>query len=160
MKMLTLLPVLAALGCAAAPSIDLDAERTTLLDTDRQWLSAVTEGRDVERIVSFWAEDAVVIPPGLPPVVGREALKEYVRSSLAIPGFSIAWEPNATEYRLSPDGQMAYAIEGNRVTFQDAKGDLVTVRGRSVAVWRKDAAGNWKCAVDIWNDEPPARAGS
>lgn len=49
---------------------------------------------------------------------------------------------------------MAYMWARNRVSFNDAEGNLITVNGRAVTIWRREADGEWRCSVDIWNDEP------
>ena len=54
-----------------------------------EWEKWASEGRDVDRILLYWTEDAVFMPPGLPPVVGEAALRQYVEVSMRIPGFSI-----------------------------------------------------------------------
>jgi ketosteroid isomerase-like protein len=56
--------------------MDMAAERAELLRRDAEWAAAASEGRDVERILSFWTEDAVVLPPGLPAVAGKAALRQ------------------------------------------------------------------------------------
>ena len=81
--------VLAGAACASAsrPS-DVEAEIRRL---DAEW-SRAAESRDVERAVSFWSDDAVVFPPGSPPVEGKAAIREFVTKSLQTPGFSISWK--------------------------------------------------------------------
>src|SRR3954454_22517194 len=85
--------------------VDLDIERTHLLSRDAEWAAAASEGRDVERILSFWTDDAVVFAPGLPAVLGKDALRQYVQGSLQIPGFKISW--TSKDVTLSPDGNLA-----------------------------------------------------
>jgi ketosteroid isomerase-like protein len=119
---------------------------------DSEWAAAATAGEDIERIVSFWADDAIVIPPGLLPVTGKGAIRDYVSTSLSIPGFSIGWE--TSHFAVSEAGDMAYGVGTNRVTFPGESGELRTAEGRAVTVWRKETDG-WKCVVDIWNDAPP-----
>jgi ketosteroid isomerase-like protein len=51
---------------------------------------------------------------------------------------------------------MAYLLARNTVTMQGEGGKIVTMTGRAVTIWRRDADGAWRCAVDIWNDEPPS----
>ena len=80
------------------------------------------------------------------------ALRSYVEGALAIPGFHITW--TTSEASLSPDGRLAYLLSTNAVTMAGPEGLPVTTRGRGVTVWRREADGNWRCAVDIWNDEP------
>ena len=134
--------------------MDLAAERTRLLRRDAEWAAAASEGRDLELILSYWTDDATVLPPGQPAVTGKAALREYVERSTRIPGFRITW---ATEdVRLSPDGRLAYMLSRNEVTVDGAGGAPVTTGGRAVTIWRRGPDGEWRCAVDIWNAGPAA----
>jgi ketosteroid isomerase-like protein len=130
-------------------SNDSQRERARLLERDAEWAALASSGRDVDLIISYWTDDARVYPPGMPPVVGRAALREYVAAALAIPGFRITW--TTTEAMLSPDGRQACLLSTNRVTLPDAAGAPVTTEGRAVTVWRREADGEWRCAIDIWN---------
>jgi len=40
--------------------------REVLLQRDAEWSAAASAGVDIEQILSFWTDDAVVIAPGLP----------------------------------------------------------------------------------------------
>jgi ketosteroid isomerase-like protein len=111
-----------------------------------------SEGRDVEKILSFWTDDAKVFAPGAPVVDGKQAIREFVTSSLSIPGFRISWEPE--EAVVSPSGDMGYTIGRNHLTMPDAAGNLKTESGRGVAVWRRDPDNTWRCVIDIWNSGP------
>jgi uncharacterized protein (TIGR02246 family) len=150
------LPVIACLtaaisACAPAPP-DLQAEQAALMQVSREWAQAAATG-DAERIASYWADDAVVMPPDQPAIVGKAAILEFVRASLAIPGFSVTWEPEQAS--VAGSGDIGYLIERNQFTLKDASGTLLTLHGKSATVWRKDSTGAWKCVVDIWNDNPP-----
>ena len=134
--------------------MDLNAERKKLLQRDADWAALASRGADVETIVSYWTDDAIVLPPGQPAIAGKAALREYVLGSLRIPGFSISWK--TTEATLSPDANMAYLMGDNRITMQGPGGKSMTILGRAVTVWRKEGDGQWRCAVDIWNEPAPA----
>jgi ketosteroid isomerase-like protein len=129
----------------------LASEADRLLQRDAAWAAVSAEGRDVERILEFWTDDAVVYPPGLAVVAGRAALRTYVQASLAIPGFRITWR--SAEAHLSPDGRLGYLLSDNAVTLPGLDGVLTTTRGRGVTIWRLEPDGEWRCAVDIWNAE-------
>lgn len=129
--------------------MDLTEEKERLLLRDAQWARVASEGRDVDRILSYWTEDAVVLAPGLPSVVGKVALRKYVEDSMKIPGFNIIWE--SKDATFSPDGQLAYMISRNEVTFNAPDGAPSTVEGRAVTIWRRESDGEWRCAVDVWN---------
>jgi len=132
--------------------MDLSAERTHLLGRDAEWAATASDGHDIERILSYWTEDAVVLPPGLPPIVGKPALRQYVLASLQIPGFRISW--TSTEVTFSPDRNLAYLFSDNAVTMNGPDGTPATTKGRAVTIWRRESDGEWRCAVDIWNAEP------
>lgn len=141
-------------GCASN-SIDRASERERLLRRDAEWATAAAEGEDVDRIVSYWSEDAIVIPPGQPVIEGKEAIRRYVASALQIPEFRIHW--TAEDAQLSPDGKLAWMRGRNEVTIPGPDGQPMTLHGRTVTVWRREPDGEWRCILDIWNDaSPPA----
>src|SRR5688572_6178779 len=104
--------------------MSIAAEKEHLLRRDAEWAQAASEGRDVDHILSFWTEDAVVLPPGLPSVVGKAALRQYVEGSMKIPGFRITWE--SKDVTLSPDGQLAYMFSRNELVVNAPEGAPIT----------------------------------
>jgi len=129
--------------------LDLNSEKARLLRRDAEWAAAASEGRDVDLILSYWTDDAVVFAPGLPAVAGKNALREYVEGSMKIPGFRISW--TTTDVSLSDDGTLAYMFSRNKVEMNAPDGTPVTTEGRAVTVWHRESDGEWRCAVDIWN---------
>jgi len=127
-------------------------ERKRLLERDAQWAIIASEGRDIDGILSYWTDDAVVLPPALAPVIGKAALRDYVENSLSIPGFKIMWK--TTDVKFSPDLNLAYMLGENTVTINGSDGKPVTTKGRAVTIWRRETDGKWRCAVDMWNDSP------
>lgn len=138
-------------GTASSTSAGSGDEAAALMQASRDWAKAAASG-DVERIVSYWADDAIVLEPEQPALVGKAAIRGIVERSMKIPKFSITWEPERGV--VSQAGDMGYLIEHNRVTFADSTGKTHTVFGKAVTIWKKDANGNWKCVVDIWNGGP------
>src|SRR5688572_12625017 len=134
--------------------MNIAAEKERPVQRDLEWAQAAAEGRDIDRILSYWTDDAVVLPPGLPSVEGKAALRQYVEGMIQIPGFKITWE--SKDVTLSPDGQLAYMFSRNEVTMNAPDGAPVTTAGRAVTIWRRESDGEWRCIVDIWNAESPA----
>ena len=148
---LLLLP-LSIVACGKAPQrLDLEAEKTALMQVSRDWAATVSSG-NVDSMVSYWADDAVVMPPGEAALVGKEAIRGYVTGMLAMPGFAIAWEPEQAE--ISTSGDMGYLIERNSASFTDSTGTRQTQLGKAITIWRKNAQGQWKCVVDGWSNVP------
>jgi ketosteroid isomerase-like protein len=140
------------IGCSPSPRT-IAAEGEALMRVSRAWAAAVATG-NIDSIVAYWADDAIVLPPDQGAVVGKEAITAFVRQSAALPGFSITWAPE--EASISAAGDVGYLIERNAVTFADPTGAIHTQQGKAVTIWRKDKAGKWKCVVDTWNNSPTA----
>lgn len=130
-------------------------EAAVLMQASRDWAKAAAS-RDVERTLSYWADDAIVFEPDRPALVGKTAIRGMVERGMGDPKFSITWEPERAV--ISKGGDMGYLIEHNRVTFADPTGKVHTVLGKGVTIWKKDANGNWKNVVDIFNGSPTERA--
>lgn len=133
-------------------AVDLEAEGQALMQLSRDWSARMRDG-DLEAILAGWSEDAMMMPPGLPPLRGKAAIRAYVEEAMRQPGFSISWEPVSAQ--VAQSGDLAYMIERNVMTFIDTSGAPVTLHGKAVTVWRKDPGGVWLNVVDMWNDTPP-----
>jgi len=149
---LAVVGVLFGAGCASVSS-QADV-RSEIMRLDAEW-SRAAQNRDVDRVLSFWAADAIVFPPASPAVVGSAAIREFVAKSFQTSGFSISWK--TTTVAVSRSGDIAYTTGTNRVTFNAPDGKQVTVEGKAVAVWRREKDGSWKCVIDIWNDVPASQ---
>ena len=140
-----------ALSACANQEIDHKAEGEKLMQISREWSkSASTDS--LEKTLSYWADDAVVMSPGQPVIKGKNAIREMMISTSKIPGFGISWEPLSVE--ISKSGDMAYMIEQNQVTMHDSLGNVKTEYNKAITVWKKSADGSWKNVVDIWNAAP------
>ena len=132
--------------------VDLKTEEAAIIKTDSTWSALTAEGKDVDKILSYWTEDAVVVPPGQPVVRGKQALRKFVEESIKIPGFSISWRSSGVEF--SPDGKLAYMYGENMTTMNDSTGNKISMPGRGYSIWRKETDGSWRCVVDIFNNPP------
>ena len=68
MKRTLLVATLVFVGCFEAKAFDPAAEEAKLLRRDAEWADLATAGKDVDKIVSYWSDDAVVMMPGQPVV--------------------------------------------------------------------------------------------
>jgi ketosteroid isomerase-like protein len=145
--------LLLLVGCSQR-GFDPVAEEAKLLRRDAEWADLASAGKDVEKIVSYWSDDAVLIFPGQPVLEGKAAIRAYVAESLNTPGFRIHWVSERPVF--SPDGKLAYMRGKDELTAPGQNGAPVTVHLRGISIWRLDADGQWRCVVDISNEEPPA----
>lgn len=142
--------LLLVFGCTEVKT-DIAAEGEKLMQISREWSNVASTG-DIDSLLSYWADDAVMMPPGQPPLKGKEAIRSFVEESGQIPGFEVSWEPVSAH--VSKDGSMAYLIENNRIAYNDSLGNQVVEYNKVVTVWRKNEDGSWKNVIDMWNSDP------
>lgn len=116
--------------------------RQLLVETDQACSQAASEGKDVDKIVSCWADDATIVPSGGPIISGKTAIRRMVKGSFATPGFKIRSKTLRTV--VSSDGTMGYTTGETSITFPGQAGELQTQTVRSVAIWRRADDGRWK----------------
>ena len=132
---------------------DLKAEGEKIMELSREWSRAASSG-NIEKTVSYWAEDAMLMSAGQPQLKGKKAIRQMVEESYKIPGFRISWQPQSVE--VSENGDMAYLIEDAQISFTDSTGKTITQNNKAVSIWRKQTNGSWKNVVDISTPEPVA----
>lgn len=142
-KLLAAVFLASVAGCAAGA--DAEREREAILAADREWAAAAAAG-DVDRLSSYWTDDAVNFFPGSPPARGKAAILELVRQNRTRPGFSLDWTPAVAV--VSESGDLGYTTGTFRLSALDSTGTAVQRRGNYVAIWRKQEDGSWKCEVE------------
>jgi uncharacterized protein (TIGR02246 family) len=134
-------------SCATNHS-DLEAEGLKLTQLSKEWSNAAAT-TDTAKILSYWADDAVVMSPGQLPLKGKDAIRAMVVGSFKIPGFKISWEPISVS--VAQSGDLAYMIEANQITVNDSLGKPIVQKNKGVTIWKKQPDGSWKNIVDMWN---------
>ncbi len=138
-------------SCKEKP-IDQKAEAEKLMELSREWGKAALD-RDVDRVTSFWADDAIIMSPNEPSMKGIEAIKQMVDQSMQLPGFEVSWEPQ--EAYVSKSGDLGYVLVKNYFILPtDTLGNVQTIFNKGVEIWKKQDDGQWKNVVDIYNGDP------
>lgn len=148
LSVLLLLGCVVALTSSVALAGDKDAATKALIALDNEWSDAAV-AHDVDRVVSFYADDAHVYPPDEPLVVGRAAAREEWAKMLADPNLNLSWKTTAA----GVDGHTGYTAGTYELSHPDADGKTVTEHGKYLCVWRKGADGKWKAIHDMWNSD-------
>ena len=144
--------MIAVFFCACQQqATDTKAEGEKLMQLSRDW-SKSAQTDSIEKTLSYWADDAVLMSPGQPPLKGKDAIRTMATETSKIPGFKISWEPLSVS--VSQNGDMAYMIEQNQISVNDSTGKSITEFNKGVTIWRKEKDGSWKNVVDIWNADP------
>ena len=129
----------------------------TLRDLDAKW-SAAAGAKDVDKTVSYYAADAIVMPPNASAARSKEAIRNLWKEMLASPGLAISWK--ASNVEIAKSGEMAYLHGTYEFTANDVSGKPIKDRGKYLIVWKKQPGGTWKVAADIWNSDLPVPTSS
>jgi len=113
---------------------------------DAEWQRAVA-AKDLDRTVSFYAEDAVMLLPGTALVRGANAIRaSWKQTFLADPNFAVTFSP--LDIHADRYGHMAYEIGEYSLTASDSQGHAQASKGKYVALWMRQSDGSWKAEVD------------
>src|SRR5207302_8953623 len=124
-------------GSAMNAAGDPSAEAERLLKRDAEWAALASAGRDIDRILSYWTDDAVVLAPAFAPVIGKAALRGYVENSFRIPGLKISWK--SSEVRFSPALNLAYSFGVHTFSMYVPTCTLTMTNGPAVTMWHRYA---------------------
>jgi uncharacterized protein (TIGR02246 family) len=135
-----------------ASAADTTATEQALRDLDAQW-SAAAGAKDLEKTVSFYADDAVVLPPNEPMVTSKDGIRNLWKGFLDSIS-DISWKPTRVE--IAKSGDLAVLTGTYEMTMKDGTKD----RGKYCEVWEKKADGKWKCGTDMFSSDLPAAPGT
>jgi ketosteroid isomerase-like protein len=150
-KLLILSICFAVLSFAFASSAS-ETDTKVLRDLDAQW-SAAAGAKDFDKTVSYYSDDAIVMPPNAPADTTKETIRKGWQDLLASPGLFISWK--TTKVEVAKSGDLACLSGTYKLTMNDASGKPVNDHGKYVEVWEKQSDGKWKCGTDIRNSDLP-----
>ena len=150
--------VLLMAGCSQAPPPAPPdtrvADEKAIRDVEVAW-SSDWATRDVDKILSYYADDATLMIPDMPLIKGRNAMKPGLTALLTDKNVSLSFVTSTVE--VSKSGDLAYTQGTYSMTHTDPKSKkVVTEKGKSVTVYKKQADGSWKAIEDINNEDAPA----
>lgn len=139
------------IGCACKPVADTKAEAEKIRQLEDQW-GIANQNRDIEKVMGFYAADAVTMPANGPICIGREAVRKQVETSFAEASMqwnTFTWKNEFVE--VSSSGDLAYVRIPNTMKIKTPAG-LVEDVAKGIDIWKK-VDGEWKAAVSIWNSD-------
>src|SRR5262245_24602406 len=96
--------------------LDPKAEAATLKNIDAEWSKAAA-AKDVDKTVSYYADDAIALPPHDQIATGKDAIKKIWKDYLAAPEFGGGWQ--ATKVEVARSGEIAYLSGTWEFTWKD-----------------------------------------
>lgn len=127
------------------------AEEKAIRSVIDSWKKAMA-AKNLDKTVSFYAADAVMMPPNKDSIKGEAGIKTEWKSMFELPNVKISIKPDKVE--VASSGDMAYELGFYDISFTD-NGKPVSDKGKYCVVWKK-INGEWKGVVDIFNTSVPA----
>jgi ketosteroid isomerase-like protein len=129
------------------------ADQAALTNLDAEW-SKAAGAKDVDKTVSYYSDDALVLPPNSPALTGKAPIRAMWSGMLNAPGFGGGWK--ATKVEVARSGDLGYVTGSYELTETNASGKPVTDKGKFLEIWKKQADGSWKCTADMFSSDLPA----
>jgi ketosteroid isomerase-like protein len=139
------------MGCRSRVS---EADLEALNTLQRQVDAAIIAG-DTESYVGLIADDAVLMPPNAPPVIGKNAIRSW--NQLMSQRFRFqAYKPVDDEVVVA--GRWAFRRATADWTLTPVGGgDPIQDSGKFIIIYERQPNRSWRVARDIWNSNTPTR---
>lgn len=153
--MVRFIPLLAMLlACRPAAPGDTTAAARQAIDAANATWARLTAAGHADSIAEYYAADAVILPPNLPPMHGRDSIRTFfgVMNSMSSP-------PPVLSVRavsVWATGSMAVELGQYRFSWpagaKPPAGAPAVDSGKYVVRWVNEN-GRWLMAQDIWNSD-------
>jgi uncharacterized protein (TIGR02246 family) len=140
-------------GCSSSmATATRSADVRAIQELEAAWARDI-KAKNLEKWVSYYAEDGSILLPHSPPVTGRDNIREALRSRIADPNFSLVFHPSTIEVSEN----LAYSRGVYEITRTDWRTKApVTDQGKYVTVYKRQPDGSWKAVQDMASSDMPA----
>jgi uncharacterized protein (TIGR02246 family) len=101
----------------------------------------------------LWTEDGIQLPPGSPPIVGKEQIRERNKSAL-VDLFTMDGSITNEEVQVSGDLAVARGTYATTLTPKDGSEEIF-IDGKYMTLLKRQPDGSWKIHRDIFNSNMP-----
>ena len=112
---------------------------------------SATIARDADALTMLWDEDAVLLQPGTPPIVGKVAFHEFVNQAFAkSPSVKVVkYRPDIRDIQIAGDVayEWGYFETAQKSSDQQAAESL---RARLLRVMKRQPDGSWRFTRVMW----------
>jgi len=135
--------------------VDVEEVRRSIESQNAKAIRAYATG-DAEALAAIVADDAWQMPPNLPAVVGRAAIREFWRNAFGWGKWNFTFETQS----VSANGSMAVERGKYVLRFTASPGAPAGMssfedRGNYLVHWRRDSDNQWRVVADAPVSEMP-----
>jgi uncharacterized protein (TIGR02246 family) len=118
----------------------------TILTIDREFMDNVA-AKNAARVAGIYADDARILMPGRPVISGKSEILAFYKAALDGPVEAITLDTT----HIDVSGDLAYGFGTNAILLKAAGEAPHEEKGKYVAVYRRQPAGDWKIVVDSYS---------
>ena len=143
---------------AGASAQSPEQEARAALDAFNQRFIAACQSMDNPAAAELWADDGADLLPGMAPMVGKAKISAWLNSLAPQAGTrmvycTVDWQ----DIQIHGDLAYEWGINRQKVEFPAPKPPFVG-EGKIVLVLKRQKDGQWKIALESWNNSPPPPA--
>jgi ketosteroid isomerase-like protein len=112
---------------------------------------AAIEKGDVEARIELLADNVILMPDHWTMMRGKDMVSETFRRGAA----AVFKLKDREIVHMDVSGDVAYTVNSYYYTYHGKEEPEQWHKTKNVHIWRMDASGAWKLAVDIWNSDVP-----
>src|SRR5262245_47239126 len=131
-KLATVCAISAALSFHLVHAAGVAENAKVLAQLDDEWSKAAGE-RDAVKVATFYADDAIPYPPGMPLAIGRASAQRVWANYFLNATFKISWKTDHAEI----SGDVGYTAGAFEDSYKGPDGKRVTETGKYVCVWKQ-----------------------
>ena len=144
-------------GCSDTPAPKPDtsaADLKAIKDGEIAW-SADFGAKDPEKLASHYADDATLMMPDAPIIMGKDAIRPALKAMMSDKNLALSF--TTTTAQVAKGGDYAYTQGTYSMTATNPKTKkVVAEKGKYLTVYKKQSDGSWKAIEDINNADAPA----
>lgn len=141
-------------GCG---KVKLPSEQEMLAEIEKLHQKDVESirSRDIKTLITLWTDDGVLLGPGISPIVGRDAIREYMqKQKQEVRNVEIIeYNQDFKEIKIIGNWAFEWALfTGEYRLFSG--GDTIHEKAKLFRVLKRQKDGTWKVARSIWHNDP------
>ncbi len=140
-------------GCNQAMPDTREADAKALRENETQWNQDYV-AKDVDKIAAHYADNAVLMGPGMQASTGKDAIRKALKDMVSDPSLTLKFQASRVE--VAKSGDLAFTQGSYTMTMTDPiSKQVINDHGSYVTTYAKQADGSWKAAADIATSELP-----
>jgi len=151
--------LLAAMACTPASDDTSTPAGTTAAAADsaarlaHDAYTAAINSNDLAQLSAMFTDDVVFLVPNAPPIVGRQAVMEWVAGY--VEAFATHWDKTSEEFEVAGDWAFERYSYHSVDTPRDGSAPIEDT-GWGLVIYHHDADGTWRVARDAFGSDHPA----